>query len=398
MSRLLIVALSLISTESKLPESLEFRRIGAAELRSELRPLLRSSYISTPDDSLRLDYAIADLNWMLDTPDADEALRVGIGVSNQPDGLVAFVCAVPSSLRLHGELHAAVEVSLLCVKRDWRGRGLTKLLLFELRRRAKVAGVHCAVFTEARPKYTLPLLRADCFHRPLQPMALLRCGFWQAPFTPAGDAKTRRRLRAAVRAAAHLPQPAMLSPLAASLPPSSLRRMRQSDAKSCHQMLRDRSSHFAVAPEFTAEQFRHRFLGSGAASFVLAGKQRGEPLLGFASFTILPLRTATGQRLLQAQLLGFALAPSLAAADDALRDAALVTLLDGMLRRARAHGAHVFNALALAELTPALLQQLGFGRGDEASYVCLDAAGGPALSIAKHAPLDPADACWLPVL
>ena len=119
-----------VTASPSLPAHLEWRKIGAMEIKAELTPLLRSSYVATPDDALLMDYGARDLAWMLGAPGASEALRVGLGEVGA--GLVAFVCAVPSELLLRGEQRDAVEVSLLCVRRDWRGRGLTKLLLQEV--------------------------------------------------------------------------------------------------------------------------------------------------------------------------------------------------------------------------------------------------------------------------
>ena len=189
-----------------LPDSLEFRRVGAAELRTELQPLLQTSYVATPDDELRLDYSARDLAWMLDAPGAREELRVGLGCRDEA-GLIGFVCAVPCGLLVRGEQVDAVEVSLLCMHRDWRRRGLTKELILELRRRADAAGIRCAIFTEARPRHTLPLLRAECYHRPLRARALLRYGFWRPPAgDEGGDAleQSRRQLHAAADLASQL--------------------------------------------------------------------------------------------------------------------------------------------------------------------------------------------------
>ena len=153
---------------------------------------------------------------MLDAPGGAENLRVGLGCRGE-SGLVAFVCAIPSPLVYdRTPLESAVEVSLLCVHREWRGRGLTKLLLAELRRRADVADVRCAIFTEARPRYTLPMLRADCYHRPLSVANLVRSGFWEL-----SEQETRM-----ARKLSHLPRglPRALThpPGVASLPPCKL--------------------------------------------------------------------------------------------------------------------------------------------------------------------------------
>ena len=93
-----------------LPSKLEWRNIGDRDVRTSLQPLLRSSYITTADDDLRLEYTASALEWMLKAPGSQEDLRVGIGVAEEA-GLVGFVCAVPSGLQLDGDCHAAVAVS-----------------------------------------------------------------------------------------------------------------------------------------------------------------------------------------------------------------------------------------------------------------------------------------------
>ena len=83
-----------------------------------------------------------------------------------------------------------------------------------------------------------------------------------------------------------------------------------------------------------------------------------------------------------------------------MRERAVLMLMHGLLRRARAKGAHVFNAHSLAELSPTVLELLGFGKGDEATHVCLvdtsPRGGGRPMGGGKM--LDPAKACWLPLL
>ena len=87
----------------------------------------------------------------------------------------------------------------------------------------------------------------------------------------------------------------------------------------------------------------------------------------------------------------------------------MLKLLDGVLRLAYKSGAHVVNAHALAELAerPSFLSRLGFGKGDEDAYVCLDPVvdGGrrsgrseAVRKMMRDAPLEPQDVCWLPVL
>lgn len=417
---------AVLSTSASRPE---FEFWSASRIARELPPLIEAAYVATDDDELRLDPPPGMLRWMLSPPGMRDELQVGIGVRGEAQ-LIGFVAAVPSALRLRGERHqAAVEVSLLCLRRQWRGQGLTRVLLEELRRRCDAAGVQLAVYTASRPRRVRPLLRAACFHRPLLAKALLESAFLRAEATDnAADpnesaaAKEQTRItaadvRKALYEAARLPQPLRRTP---SSP--RLRRMRADDALECLALSDEHARAFALAHSFSMAQFRHRFLGCGAISLVLRGRPRhsrhrclfwrrrshlqgsggghgsggadaggGGPLLGFISFTLLPLRSASGKRLVQAQLLGLALTPG------APTEETLERLVDGALRTARREGAAVFNALAVGDLSPARLAALGFVQGDGETFVhvehssAVDAADEPQT-------IDPSAVSWTPML
>ena len=162
--------------------------------------------------------------------------------------------------------------------------------------------------------------------------------------------------------------------------------MRRADAELCRALLDSRAAAFALSPSFqTLEAFEHRFLGTGAHSFVLRGGD-GAPL-GFISFSLLPLRAASGARVVQAQLLGYATTTSTVVDDDLLAE-----LLSGALREAKRLGVHVFNANRQAELTPRLLESLGFRQGDASSFICLDGGGSGGGRVAAE------EVAWWPVL
>ena len=442
---LLMMMIRGVAAGTPLPSGLEWRRLPTiADISTAVQPLLRHSYVATPDDELRLDYSAADLRWMLSAPDALEDLRVAIAEPGD-SSIVAFVCAVPCPVVLHGKHEPnAVEVSLLCVRRDWRGRGLTRLLLAELRRRAADHGIRCALYTATEPRHRdqRALLTASCFHRPLRPLELLRCGFWQPPETvgPVSPRRRRALLREAVHDATRLPSRVALSrdgaadgelgdadgPLLLAPHEWELRRMRARDVPACLRLLRRRASsgHFALAPALSAEQFHHRFLGPGARTLVIVprhrrGARRVAPgsasPAGFVSFILLPLRTAGGRQLVQAQVQGYATDEQDAEGEQDAEDGqdaaastrqrgsgdgggmagpVLLQLLCGALRLARREGAAVLNVHGIGELAaaPEALRALGFREGDAATSICVEAANAAAPSMAASV------SCWLPLL
>jgi ribosomal protein S18 acetylase RimI-like enzyme len=362
---------------------MEWRAVPARDIASAVAPLLASSYVATDDGELRMEPGGKLLRWMLEAPGAREELRVGLALRGDHP-LLAFVCALPCDLLVGGDADdavGAVEVSLLCVRPEWRGRGLTRALLGELRRRAAEHGVRRAIYTSAAPRGP-PLLRAACYHCPLRPDGLLHSGFWRPSIGPLPEASATRGSRVGIgRAAAQLPR-------------TRWRRMRAADALECVELARSRARDFELASALSEPQFRHRFLGGGVARSYVLREAEGGGLVGFVAFALLPLRAASGDHLVQAQLLTLTVSPTLP--PGAAREAAVAALLGGALDAARGLRAHVFNALALAELTPRLLASLGFGRGDGDVYVH---AEGVAEGLADGGrTLDASEVAWIPAL
>lgn len=71
-------------------------------------------------------------------------------------------------------------------------------------------------------------------------------------------------------------------------------------------------------------------------------------------------------------------------------------LLAAALELARKSGAHVFNALELGELTPELLEGLGFGEGDGKTHVSVERSDGALEEWRRD--LSPKRVSWLPLV
>ena len=357
-----------------LPAGLAFR----ADVRApELHALLASSYVATDDGALRIAYSEAQLRWLLEYPNG-----LFCAISEGDGTLVAFVCALPGALRVRGRPTplAAAEVSLLSVKHSWRGRGLTPLLLGELRSRA--ARRAAARRARRRRAGGAPLACAGCFHR--------RCGRARCCGADSGAAAGRRARRGRRRVARRARE--MAAAAAHALDAAGRRRRVPRAAR------RARGG-FAVGPALDDAAFRHRFLGGGARSLVVLDRRK-KPC-AFVSFAVVALRDGAGRAVAQAQLLGFAAAPFAAAADGA--PPAPEALLVAALLRARRLGAHVFTAPALAEHTPRLLESLGFFAGDGATHLEIHdaaAADGEAAAGEDAMPshLKAEEVAWLPFL
>lgn len=327
------------------PGALEFRSIVPSDVH-KLCSLLDENYITSPDGALQMVYSARMLRWLLTFPGAHRELCLGASEHGSHE-LIGFVCAIPSPLLLRGVAHLgdAVEVTLLSVRRSWRGHGIARKLLAELRMRGAAHGIHCAIYTGAERRGQ-PVLTLRCSHRPLRLRELLRMGFCE----PLPDVPLSRL------AAAQPPLPRAPRAL-------RLRRMRAADVAGCRALACARAAESDIGALPTLEQFRHKFLDApGVCSLVLPARQSRAPARAFISFVLQPLRTRRGRPILQAVLLGLALTPGESAH----------WLLAQALVAAQERGAHVFNALPLGELTARMLAALGFSEGDGSAHVYVE--------------------------
>lgn len=380
------------------PSYLEWREVGVDEA-GALSDLLRDDYIGSADGTLHTLYSRRLLRWLLGSPSRNPSLSVALACAKRPHGwskdptrvrgcaeagahmshssesqedrpygaLVGYVCALPLALALHGVVrHDAVEVTLLSVRKGWRGQGVARRLLAELRRRGREAGVGLAVYTSAQRRGE-PVLSVRCHHRPLRIRPLVRRGFCELPHGMVDEDAE-----------------AALPPLDRAPTQLRLRRLRRSDADGCRLLMcrRAKESELGVAP--TLEQFCHKFVGAPTVcSLVLPGELPSEPARAFVSFLLQAVRTACGRPIVQAVLLGLALAPG----------ESVYWVLAEALWVARRRGAHVFNALPLGDVTATVLARLGFGEGDGDVHVYLeDSRDAVPIEV-----LDPSKVDWIPL-
>ena len=226
------------------------------------------------------------------------------------------------------------------------------------------------------------MLKLDCFHLPLRMHHLEQHDFLR------GDSAS------GVSSSCSLVPGVSVAGSSSSI---EVRHAQPDDLTPCYELLCKRANVFPLAHVFTLEQCRHRLLdGHVARTFIAPGRQHELSVDGLASFLLIPLRSSTGHRILQAQLHCFALSPH-APVDSTCR-----ALLAAAIQAARSEGADVFNVHAAAEWTPSLLAALDFVQGDGVTYVQLeDGSENNCETMANEddlETLDPTKTGWLPTV
>lgn len=155
--------------------------------------------------------------------------------------LVAFVSAIPVSLRVRGATVRCSEINYLVVHKKLRGKRLAPVLIKEVTRVSHLNGIFQGLYSAGViiPK---PIATCRYFHRSLDWEKLYDVGF--SPLPPdSTKARQIARFRLPEKTATH-----------------GLRELRRADCEKARALLTRYLGRFAMALEFTAEEFEHWFL------------------------------------------------------------------------------------------------------------------------------------------
>ena len=155
--------------------------------------------------------------------------------------LVAFISAVPVTLRVRANVLQSSEVNFLCVHKKLRSKRLAPVLIQEITRRCNLLGVYQAIYTGG---VVLPKPVSSCryFHRSLDWLKLYEVGF--SPL-PSNSTKARQITRN------HLPS---------NTSTPGLRSMQKSDVSAVQDLLQRFLKRFLMAPQYSKEEIDHWLL------------------------------------------------------------------------------------------------------------------------------------------
>lgn len=347
---------------------------------NELYDLLAKNYVEDDDAMFRFDYKPEFLRWALTAPGYFKDWMVGVRHASTGD-LCAFISGIPVHTHVRGKEMSMCEINFLCVHKELRSKRLAPKLIKEVTRRVNLKDIWQAVYTAG---VVVPSPVADCryFHRTLNARKLLEIGF-----TRLGPRMTQLRFERLQKLA---PEPLI----------EGWRPMAKHDISAVAKLLNAHLAKFALHLRFSDDEVRHWLLpregvvsayvvarpktdaaadaaaaapapaaaaaaassGAGASAAAAAApglsatNDKGESIVGFASYYLLPstvLRHAKHSDLKAAY-------SYYNVAGDGVD---LTRLMECALIAARNEGMDVFNALHLMQ-NETFFKELKFGPGD----------------------------------
>lgn len=306
--------------------------------RDEVYDLLTRNYVEDDDATFRFDYSPPFLLWALTPPGYTKDFHLGVR-SSKSGKLMAFITAVPATIRAYEKSISMVEINFLCVHKKLRSKRLAPVLIKEITRRVNLTGVFQAVYTAG---VVLPVPVASCryYHRSLNPKKLVDIGFSRlAP---------RMTMARMIK----------LYKLPAETSTPNLRPMTPADVPGAHALLVNYLKKFSLCVEFSEEDFAHWMLPrEGVITTHVACNNDGDPtrVTDLVSFYHLPSTISNNPRhsTLRAAYSYYNVATSVPMYD-LMKDALTLAMNEDM---------DVFNALTLME-NEDFLKELKFGIGD----------------------------------
>ncbi|KAL3102995.1 hypothetical protein niasHT_026443 [Heterodera trifolii] len=328
-----------VSTIKKEPYSLVEKFIwsdidlNADQQLDELYILLTENYVEDDANMFRFDYGKNFLKWALMPHGWQQQWHCGVRAVTSGK-LVAFIAAVPATIRIYDKTVKSVEINFLCVHKKLRTKRLAPVLIKEITRRVNLFGIFQATFTAGIfiPK---PVGICRYWHRSLNPKKLV-----ESSFSHIGKNMT-------------LPRMIKLYKLPENTE-SHLTPLNKDSAKSAFELLSGYLTKFDLVPIFTIEEFEHFFLPRDDVIYTYVIQNDGK-VTDLVSFYSLPSTVMhhSHHKSIKAAYSFYNVAGSVP----------LSHLLNDALILARNLGFDVFNALDLME-NKGILEDLKFGIGD----------------------------------
>ncbi|CCF60763.1 hypothetical protein KAFR_0L01530 [Kazachstania africana CBS 2517] len=321
----------------------------------DLFVLLNENYVEDKHSVFRFNYKEAFLNWALKAPGWKIEWNVGVRVQSTGK-LVAFISAIPLTLRIRDNAIPSVEVNFLCIHKQLRSKRLAPLMIMEIQRRVNRYDIWQALYT-AGVVLPSPISTCRYTHRALNWTKLYETGFTDLP----GD-----RTAPQMVAECAIPKVTKMQ---------GLRPMKKEDVPEAFALLSKYQERFDLAHLFDEEEFKHWFLGSqddNKVIFSYVVEQPDGKITDFFSFYSLPfsiLGNAKHDQVEIAYLYYYATDADFEYNDRFSKEATevskqrLTELVGDALILAKNMGMDVFNALTSQENT-LFLENLKFGLGD----------------------------------
>lgn len=144
----------------------------------EVVKIIKASY--EEEEEFRENYEEEYIRWRLDRKSFDKELCIGVYINEKV--LVGLICGMKKRYQINRNEVGLLEVEFLAVSKKFKGKGLGKMLIKELRNRAVGKGIQVGMYSSSKKnKKGRELYRERKYYRAMNIKKLLRTGYCEIP-------------------------------------------------------------------------------------------------------------------------------------------------------------------------------------------------------------------------
>lgn len=253
-----------------LPEGFEWKEIDLSQNNEvdKLYEFLKSNFIGDESHLFGTEYSKDFLKWVLSPPNMFKEWLISVvkedKVKNKKK-IIGFISAIPSKININGTEIQMAKINFLCVKKEFRNKRLTPVLIKEITRRINLKNIWQGVYSTYAylPK---PFSKCEYYYRNINLKKLIDVGYTSLPSkVPLGKAIKNHEL----------PDKLQIS---------GFRKMNEKDLEQIYQLMRKKNNNYKIYEILSKEELAHLILPNNNIIYTYVLENENNNITDFCSF------------------------------------------------------------------------------------------------------------------
>ena len=253
-----------------LPEGFEWKEVDLSQSNEvdKLYEFLKSNFIGDESHLFGTEYSKEFLKWYLSPPGFHKEWLISVlkedKVKNKKK-MIGFISAIPSKIVINGKEVQMAKVNFLCVKKEFRNKRLTPVLIREITRRINLKNIWQGVYATYSylPK---PFSKCEYFYRCINLKKLIEVQFTSLP----GKISLGKALKNH-----ELPNAPKIS---------GFRKMIEKDLDHIYELIEKNRNKYKIYEVFSKEEIKHLILPKNNIIYTYVLEDENKKITDFCSF------------------------------------------------------------------------------------------------------------------
>ena len=253
-----------------LPEGFEWKEIDLSQSNEvdKLYEFLKSNYIADESHLFGTEYSKEFLKWFLSPPNMFKDWLISVLQEDKKKNkkkMIGFISAIPSKISINGTEVQMAKINFLCVKKEFRNKRLTPVLIKEITRRINLKNIWHGVYATYAylPK---PFSKCEYYYRNIDLKKLIEVQYTYLP--------SKISLGKALKNN-ELPDKTQIS---------GFRKMTEKDLEQIYELIKKKNNNYKIYEIFSKEELAHLILPRNNIVYTYVLEDENNKITDFCSF------------------------------------------------------------------------------------------------------------------